>query len=94
MPEFKTKNNVLVLFDKNEITTRDGDKPLLSFDAENNLISVNFYGYTITPKEDTDNIAKNKIFELGKKAGREEVQEGIKNLLNIKECFCSDCLDT
>ena len=37
---------------------------------------------------------KNAVFALGKKAGREEVQEGIKELLNIKECFCSDCLDT
>ena len=37
---------------------------------------------------------KNAVFKLGVKAGREEVQEGIKTLLYIKECYCDDCIDT
>lgn len=33
---------------------------------------------------------KNAVFNLGKRSGIEEVQESIKNALNIKECFCDN----
>ena len=37
-----------------------------------------------------ERLTKNTLFELGKKAGREEVQDSIKALLNIAECNCDE----
>jgi hypothetical protein len=49
MAEFTTPNGVRVQFDNNHIVLRDGDPPLLEFDAEDRLVGVHFDGYEIRP---------------------------------------------
>ena len=33
---------------------------------------------------------KNSVFKLGVKIGREDIQRGLIELLEIKECFCDE----